>query len=147
MRRTLLLKSHQTLSTIIYIIVGCLKAESKLILHPYSFYLSVWIRPHLLDSIFFSTFLVNYCGFLNISWKRGIFNFFFPKRVVWVSRKTHQLPLLCYVCVYIYIAVPIHALWDNLVEQRCLWIKFLFYFWVSLFCGSGFDNCCSNGCC
>lgn len=101
-----------------------------------------------LTQFFFSTFLVNYCGFLNISWKRGIFNFFFfSKRVVWVSRKTHQLPLLCYMCVYIYIAVPIHALWDNLVEQRCLWIKFLFYFWVSLFCGSGFDNCCSNGCC
>lgn len=83
--------------------MGCLKAESKLILHPYSFYLSVWIRPHLLDSIFFSTFLVNYCGFLNISWKRGIFNYFFFKKSCLSFKKDSPsaTSVLC-VCVYIY---------------------------------------------
>lgn len=79
--------------------------------------------------------------------KKGNFFFFFSQKELFEFQERLTNCHFCAICVYIYIAVPIHALWDNLVEQRCLWIKFLFYFWVSLFCGSGFDNCCSNGCC
>lgn len=60
--------------------------------------------------------------------KKGNFYFFIFFKKSCLSFKKDSPTSVLYVCIYIYIAVPIHALWDNLVEQRCLWIKFLFLF-------------------
>lgn len=103
MLRTLLLKSHQTLSTIIYIIVGCLKAESKLILHPYSFYFKC------LDSSTFAwlNFFFNLFG--QLLWvlehflKKGNFLFFLFQKELFEFQERLTNCHFCAICVCVYI--------------------------------------------
>lgn len=108
---------------------GVFESWIQINIAPILFLFKVFGFVHIcLTQFFFQPFWSIIVGSWTFLEKGEFLIIFFSKRVVWVSRKTHHLPLLCYVCVYIYIAVPIHALWDNLVEQRCLWIKFLFLF-------------------